>query len=402
VVRNILAFLTGELLCPFRSVAFFLLPYLGWSIATGMINGSHYQTMAIVNSLPVAVIAILEYRRAGQNRRYLITLAIALACLFSIMPYWFAKFGVNFGFSAVGLGSTKLIYGGTQRIVSGEALRGGLARFALAGADYNYAGSCMDICIATFLCLFIFPPESRLSASRFARWACILPIVIGVPAALATLSRGTALGVALAMAVPLGIQYLRVRKKSLLAILGNVVLGVGGVCLVAGAVWLAVGTEVREYAQALFYWQLEEGSLEGKGRMQVYQRGIDALTGAGGNPLFGYLMEPDQENHNIFLDAATYSGVPGFAMLLWIMFWPYNILRAYKTLPKDTATMLSIYTLALFAAQTLSLLNFKLLWIAWGILMDELRTVRNQCRNGRPANGAGPSFRNRPSPIGVR
>ncbi len=391
VVRHCFTFISGELLGPIRSVMWFMLPLMGWSLVAGVVNDNQGQTIQLLNAFPMAVIAIREYRRVDKQRRHIVTLAIALACFLSILPYWCSKVGVTFGGSLDGqLAPTTLFYGGEQRVVQGDNLRGGLQRLALAGADYNYAGSCMDICIAALLSLFVFPPPGRSLVSRISRWSCLAAIILCLPATMATLSRSTVIGVAVAIATPFCLYLAGNRRQDILKYLGGALASLGAMAIVGVIAWGVLGNELQEYGAALWNFQLTIGSGEEGGRMHVFQRGIDALTGASGSPLTGNVTEQGQCNHNIYFDAASYSGWPGLLMLIWLTLYPCTLLRRRgKTLSKDQANILSIYLLALFAGLSLSLLNFKLLWISWAILTDECRTIHSRSAQGfhapRPA-----------------
>ena len=98
-IRHGYRFLTDELLRPVRTVMWFFIPFIVWSGISGVLIGSQGQTLQLVNAFPVAVIAIGEYKRVSEQRKYLIILAIALACFLAVLPYWFHKVGLTFGAS---------------------------------------------------------------------------------------------------------------------------------------------------------------------------------------------------------------------------------------------------------------------------------------------------------------
>ena len=283
-----------------------------------------------------------------------------------------------------------------RRVVAGHDVRGGMERFALAGLDYNYAGGCMDMGITAFFCLVLFVMPAKRSLAKILRWTCITAIILSMPAVMATLSRGAVLGILVGIGMPYYVHTARSSSQNALKLIYTALGGILAIVIVCALAWMIFGNEMRQYGEALWNWQQDVGSAEGGGRTEVFKRGIDVLLGASGDPmqpLFGHIIASDQCNHNIYLDAASYSGWPGLLILIWLTLYPCFLLRSIRTRSGETAAILCIYMLTLFVGLSLSFLNFKLLWISWAILVDERRLRRQQAPEMRAALGRIPGGR---------
>jgi len=373
-LRNLLSIVQGAVLPPLRTVGVFLFPLAAWSLIAGAVNDDQLQTVCVMNSVGTAVIAITEFRRVAEQHQRAFVVAIALACVLAIFPYWFSKLGIQFG-GAVG----RVTLEGTQQVVEEHRVtRGEITRYAAAGIDFNYAGVCMNTAIAAFLSLFLLNVggNGRSRAARLYRWLCIPPIILGVPAALATGSRGAAIGLLVSLTVPVFVQFIGFYGRKAIVHLVSIAGAICGLTLVVALTWWAVGTEVNEYVTGLLDYQEREGHLHG--RMWVFEKAFDILTGTKGSPLFGESEDKFRSTHNMFLETVVYSGIPGFVMFSWIVLYPIGYFAMRRKFPPNLLNISVLYLITIFSGMHLAVGNFKLLWVLWGILVDCCRLKDRQ------------------------
>lgn len=384
LVRNIPGMVRGEFWGPLRTLAFFLFPLLGWSFISGVANSNQEQTSILMTVLGTVVVAGIEFRRVRPDQRHIGVLGIALACFLAALPYWFSKVNISFA-SAANRPDSQMFMAPTKTAREMRVTRGGVERFAATGVNVNYAAACMDIAIAGFVAFLLMPVSKGHSpAARLGRWSCVAPTILCFPAVLATMSRGSALGAPLALATPIGIRLLGNRNRSILVLMGQALAAFAAIAVLLIVAWVVVGAETAEYIDAIMVYSQGEGAGATEGRAHVFERGLSALTGSIGSPLFGNVRLTGADTHNVFLEAASYSGVPGFAMITLTLLYPLGYYAIRRNLATNMEGYLAIYAIAVYTGLHTGIMSFKILWMTWIILMDYWRRKANGTLDEEP------------------
>jgi len=366
-IWNVLAMVRLEVFPALWRVMIFMLPLLGWFALTGVTHGNQGKTIILLNATVTAIIALVEWRRVQGEQRYLIALAIALASMMAVFPFWLMKVGIDFG------GASDLIKEAMR--TKAKSIRGGVERFAATGVNFNYAGLCMNIGTTIFFSFLLYSwGRERSFLKRFSRWVHVVPIVFSVPATLATLSRAAVLGIGMSLASPIFVHQLGAHSRKITMYLGIGLISLCGIAIIGGLIWTVAGSDVTMSVEAMTDF---EGSTDVKSARGVqFQRGFDALTGARGSPIYGNFKETGGSTHNVFLEGACFGGIPGFLMHAFVLLYPLGYFLFRRNAPKELEVFLAVYLVIMVSGITLENGNFKILWSVWAFLVEGCHSSR--------------------------
>jgi O-antigen ligase len=344
-----------------------LTPFLGWMAICAIINAD---LSALKMILKAMVIAVIIWNLISQtNGRYdLCLLAILIGCLLCLPGFWGRELGIS-------------VYVPERlEIFMRNPIRGAI-RIGSGRGDANTIYPFLLSAVVGFLSLTF--AHTSLTTEKKTRWTLytlsVLAVVLCLPAALATVSRGVimcgsgSLLLLFLLSISWNPQEWPLWKKAM--ILGGL-LGTSMAIIMWSKEFAFLSTRMDVLVN---YWQ--KVGLTG-GRENVFSPAIDAILKF---PLFGlpyseYLSKYSQGTydiaHNTFLDIGISGGLPG--MLFSVMFFiaPYYYLMKDKRMLPAVLPTLVIYSNWLLYAQIISCLNTKVIWCLWILLIHQISKNR--------------------------
>ncbi len=354
VVRNTLWIVEGRFITELRVFLPLFLPLFLWSLITAtMLTTTTFVTQLLLGGF-TSIIALKEMH--GKRASILgIAVGISLAGVMAALPFWLSKIGLNF-FLAERL----------ERLIHIGVMRGGLERFAGGQGDYNFLGACMVIGMAGLIHLAFFSMTVRTTRQRLAKWGCQALVVIIIPSVLATLSRASVLGIAVGCVVPFGVHYFSCRGRGFGKVFRDTLRGIILMLVVVGAVMLFASQDVSRYWEALMRFQASRhlGMLDN--RAAQFFRAIEGIMSS---PIFGCFTPRNvYGTHNVFLDVASYCGVPGLCLFCLFCFWPV-VYFIRSGVPLEWGVFGSLYLMTLYSMLSLSIMGFKFFWVLWAVVL---------------------------------
>jgi hypothetical protein len=348
---------------------YWLAPFLLWLVFCAMIHGDFSTGGDILKSAIVGVIA-WQVIRESRGKYDLCFLAILIGCLPALIGYWGQILGIQPYFDP---NMVKYSMANTGR---------GGSRVAIGRGDVNNSYPFMISAMAGLLALSVVK-ENFPNLKRFGGPLQVLTVavmVLGIPAAVATMSRGAIVCLAGSLA-SIGL-YTALHssnwrspgsiKKFL--ILG-LILGMGITLLMSSK----VADDILFRSNSLMqYWQ--KGGLM-SGRETVNTNGILAIRHS---PLIG--MHRDEYmikftagtytfTHNAFLDAGVAGGIPGILFCLLFFLAPIaGIFKNWKKIPQ-IFPMLVVYLNWLIFMMMISSLSYKIIWLLWVLIISHQESI---------------------------
>jgi hypothetical protein len=347
-----------------RPLLFWLAPFLWWLVVCAMIHGDFSTVDTVVKSALVGVIA-WHLIRESRGKHDLCFLAILIGCLPALIGYWGQFLGIQLYFDP-NLASSMV-----------ATSRGG-TRVAMGRGDVNNSYPFMISAMVGFLAMSV-EQENFPNLKRFGGLMAVLAVAViflGMPATIATMSRGALVCVAGGL-VCIGLYtalHLSNWRSSLLSkklLILCLILGMGLTVLMRSQ----VADETLYRSTGLVqYWQ-KSGLTAG--RENVNTNGLLAIWSS---PLIGMSVAEYMSRftagtytiaHNAFLDVGIAGGVPGVLFCLLFFLAPLaGIFKKWKIIPQ-MFPMLVVYVTWLIFMIIISSLSYKIIWLLWALIISQ-------------------------------